>query len=156
MQNPNAKIFDHTKTKDLDRLDKTLDDDVHPVHTNKVIKQEEEIPTLNPRKIIDGDDSSVFNPQAPLEAHFIEEESTTVQRNGTILFSVGLILLAFLAWFVLSCKANGKRGRKKDDDGGRGYQNRDPEANYKESEMRGFGGEFQGISTNDDDDDDDE
>lgn len=83
------------------------------------------------------------------------EDQTTVQKHGSTLFTMGLILLAFLAWFVLSCKANGKRGRKKDDDGGRGYRQRgDPEANYKQSEMRGFG-EFQGISTNDDDDDDD-
>lgn len=40
-ENPNAKIFDHTKKKDLDRLDKTLDDDVHPVATNKVFSQNE-------------------------------------------------------------------------------------------------------------------
>ena len=70
---------------------------------------------------------------------------------------MGLVLVVALIWFVLSCKANGKRGRREDREasGSGRYRNRDPEANYKQSEMSGLG-EFQGISTNDDDDDDDE
>jgi hypothetical protein len=67
-ENPNAKIFDHTKTKDLDRLDKMLDDDVPPISSNKVFSRGE--PNLRaPIRIQDGDDSSVYTPQASLEPH---------------------------------------------------------------------------------------
>lgn len=70
--NPNAKIFDHTKRKDLDRLDKVLDDDVHPVASNKAFSRDEGL--RSPIKIQDGDDSSVFSQQPSLEPHFIMEE----------------------------------------------------------------------------------
>ena len=59
--NPNAKIFDHTKKNDLDRLDKMLDDDVHPVSSNKVFSQND-IGMKGPIKIQDGDDSHVSSP----------------------------------------------------------------------------------------------
>ena len=64
MHNPAAKIFDHTKKADLARLDKMLDDDVHPVGGNKVFAKNSG-GLRAPIKIEDGDDSNVYTPSAP-------------------------------------------------------------------------------------------
>lgn len=69
--NPNANIFDHKKKDDLKRLDKMLDDDVHPVNGNKLFGKGSGF--KEPIRIEDGDDSGAHSLQPELTPHALTE-----------------------------------------------------------------------------------
>lgn len=111
---------------------------MHPVSGNKVFTKNQG-GLRAPIKIEDGDDSNVYSPpvppiqQIPQSDFMLDQgDQTSLQKHGSLIFTLGLVLIVTLIWFVLSCKANGKRGRRDDSESsGRKYRNRDPEANYK-------------------------
>ena len=95
-----------------------------------------------PTQIPDANDSAGGLTQSALSPEL--SEPSTAAKYGTFLFSIGLLLIAILVWFILSCRVRGRRG--KDHDWDRDYRPR------RSNEMQGYG-EFEGLPTEDEDDD---